>query len=104
MKKNKIYDKVAWHFPEGKDCPSIEIAKKHFKVIMKWLSENKLLNGEGEELFEFGIDADFSLTSSMLNEKGNLILGENYKKWIQSIDYKKEPSIEFLNNELKKNN
>lgn len=103
MKKNNIYDKVAWHFPEGQNCPSIEVAKKHFAVIMKWLNKNNLLNEEGKEIYEFGIDADFSLTSSMLNEKGNLILDENYKKWIESIDYKKESNAEFMDNALNKN-
>lgn len=73
-----VYDKVSWHYPEGKNCPSLEAAKIHFLVMMKWLKENNLLSTEGEEVWELGVDADFSITSTMLNEKGKIF-------WISTI-------------------
>jgi hypothetical protein len=88
--KNIVYDKVSWHFPEGKNCPSLEVAKKHFIVIMEWLNKNELLSEEGIEYFNLGIDSDFSLTSSMLTEIGNEILDKSYKIWLKSINYNSE--------------
>ena len=96
MAKLKIYDKVAWHFPEGKNCPNIETAKRHFVAIMNWLAFNELLSAEGKEFLELGIDSDFSLTSAMLNNKGNQVLEKAYEKWIKTIDYKKEISTKLL--------
>jgi len=78
MTKIKIYDKVSWHYPEG-NCTSLKAAKSHFIAIMKWLKENELLSHEGEEIFDLGIiDSDFSITSSMLNKKGNDVIMKCY--------------------------
>jgi hypothetical protein len=92
----KTYDKVRWHFPEGKGCPSVEAAKTHFDVAMKWLNDNGLLSAEGIEAAETGIDSDFALTSHMLTPKGNRVLGRCYSAWAQTIHYGEKPSVELL--------
>lgn len=92
----KTYDKVLWHFPEGKGCPSVEVAKIHFSVVMKWLNDNDLLSAEGVEAAEIGIDSDFALTSHMLTDKGNRILDQCYSVWVSTIRYGEKPSVELL--------
>lgn len=92
----KTYDKVRWHFPEGKDCPSVEAAKIHFSIVMKWLKNNGLLSAEGIEAAEVGIPSDFALTSHIRIAKGNRILDRCYSEWVQTIRYGEEPSVELL--------
>jgi hypothetical protein len=100
MSSFKVYDKVKWHYPEGKGCPDIESAKQHFSAVMKWLNKNNLLSEEGDELFELGVDSDFSITSSMLSEKGNKILQKKYSKLLKNIDYSKKPTKEYIDKYL----
>ena len=100
MAKVIIYDKVSWHFPEGKKCPSLEAAKSHFIAIMGWLAENELLSNEGKEIFDLGIDSDFSIASSILNDKGNDIIAKYYSDWLRSIEYTKKINFDILNDGL----
>jgi len=100
MTEIKVYDKVSWHYPEGKNYSSLEAAKSHFIAIMNWLKENELLSEEGKEICDLGIDSDFSLTSSMLNGKGNDIITKYYSDWLRSFDYTKKPNFNILNNGL----
>jgi hypothetical protein len=93
MKEIKVYDKVKWHYPEGEICPDLDSAKTHFKIIMEWLNKKNLLTPCGKEIYEIGIDGDFSLTSEMVSEQGNLILQKCYKNWLKMIDYKKRPDV-----------
>lgn len=100
MSNIEVYDKVSWHFPEGKNCPSLEAAKEHFVSVMDWLKENQLLSDEGKEVLELGIDSDFSIASPMLNAKGNELMRKYYSDWLRSIDYTKKPNLTLLNNGL----
>ena len=95
-----VYDKVSWHHPEGQNCPNLEAAKVHFRFIMKWLKENSLLSEEGEEILKFGICANFSITSPMLNGKGNNILEKHYSNWLKTVDYPKNISLNILDDAL----
>lgn len=106
MGETTVYDKVSWHFPEGKSCPSLEAAKAHFKAIMQWLKEHNLLTEEGLDAYEAGIDDDFAITSTMLNDIGNKILREYYSDWLRSIGYKKNidaKDMKLLDEALKEN-
>ncbi len=96
MSKIVTYDKVSWHFPEGKRCPSLDAAKIHFDVAMHWLDSNGLLTGEGREALELGIDSDFALTSYMVTEKGNRLLGRCYEEWLRSVHYGETPTTDLL--------
>ncbi len=99
-----VYDKVSWHYPEGTNCPSLEAANLHFLAVMKWIKENGLLSVEGEEILELGIGPDFSITSSMLNEKGNDVLKKQYSIWLKSIDYSKNIDLKILDDGLRERN
>jgi hypothetical protein len=101
MAKITVYDKVSWHYPEGKNCPSVEAAKVHLSAVMKWLNKNNLLSEEGKEIFEIGVDVDFSITSSMLNEKGNDVLKKYYSSWLKTVDYSKNIDLKILDNGLR---
>lgn len=96
----EVYDKVSWHYPEGKNCPSIEAAKKHFIKIMDWLSKNNLLSDDGKEVLELGIDSDFSFTSSMLTDQGNETIKKYYSKWMKTIEYHSDISTDYLDSLL----
>ena len=92
----KVYDQVAWHYPEGRGCPSLDAAKRHLRAAMKWLQINNLLSDYGEEIYNVGVDRDFALTSDMLTIKGNEILSEAYQEWLRQIDYRQEPDMSVL--------
>lgn len=95
-----VFDKISWHYPEGKNCPSLEIARAHFLAVMKWIQENGLLSDEGEEILDVGISTDFSITSSMLNKKGNDVLKKYYSTWLKTVDYSKSIDFKILDDGL----
>jgi len=101
METAKTYDKVSWHFPEGKGCPSLDAAKKHFSVIMSWLKDNQLLSDEGVEVWECGIGSDFAITGYMLTAGGVAILDRGYGAWLRTVQYGKEPSTAMLDGILR---
>jgi hypothetical protein len=102
MGNGTTYDKVSWHFPEGKNCPSLEAAKVHLDVVMYWLESEGLLSAEGSEVMEIGIDSDFALTSYMLNDKGNQLLARYYAEWVSTVQYGTRPSVKLLEDRLQK--
>jgi hypothetical protein len=102
MGNGTTYDKVSWHFPDGKNCPSLEAAKVHFDVVMRWLESRNLLSVEGREAMEIGIDSDFSLTSYMLTDKGNQLLATCYAEWASTVRYDTQPSVRLLEDRLRR--
>lgn len=90
-----IYDKVSWHFPDGRDCPDLESATRHFSAIIDWLKENGFLSDYGKAVVTQHIGEDFSITSEMLTPDGNRLLADHYDEWLKSLDYSKEPSLTF---------
>ena len=96
----EIYDKVKWHFPEGEGCKSLEDALLHFKVIMNWLYKNNLLSEFGSSLYRTKYGEDFSITSEMLNDRGNQLLSKCYDGWQKTIIYGNEPSTESLDKKI----
>lgn len=101
MSKVIVYDKVSWHFPEGKRCPSLEAAKAHFYVLAGWIKENDLLSDEGDEVISLGVDSEFSITSAMLNKKGNYVLSKYYADWLRNIDYLGNIDMKILDDGLR---
>jgi hypothetical protein len=98
--KIQVFDKVKWHFPDGKHCPSLNDALSHFEVVISWLQTNDLLSDYGKELASRGIDSDFSLTSEMLTDTGNTILKAKYDEWLKSISYGRKGNLSALDSEL----
>lgn len=102
MGSGTTYDKVSWHFPDGKNCPSLGAAKVHFDVVMNWLKSKQLLSAEGYEALKAGIDSDFSLNSHLLTQKGNQLLGTCYAEWACDAKYGTRPSVKLLEDCLRK--
>ncbi|MED0656675.1 hypothetical protein P4S75_04955 [Anoxybacillus ayderensis] len=99
MKTMKVYDKAKWHL-ESESSASYEEKLQHLIVIMDWLKNSGLLSGYGLEVYEMGVDEEFSLTSQMLTDKGRKILDEYYDKWLQNHKYGEVPSLEIFCNIL----
>jgi len=79
----KVYDKVKWHTDNG--IPK-ETVIRYLAELMKWLNNKGLLSEYGKEILRVGVDSDFSLTSAMLNEKGNKLMEEYYDLWLKTIN------------------
>ena len=86
--KTTVYDKASWHIDAGETKTNV---LSHFKFIMTWCHVNNLLNDEGEEVFEFGLDESISIHSWMLNERGNMFMAKFYDSFISAqIDQQQE--------------
>jgi len=97
----KVYDKVSWHFPEGNNCPSIEAATRHFRVLVDWLRQHALLSPFGEAVAEQEMGEDFSVTSEMLTEKGQALLDKHYDDWLDTLDYETAPTATYWDSRLR---
>lgn len=71
----KSYDKASWHI-DGGEKESDVIAR--FKDVFTFLAEKKMLNEEGLETFEFGMDSSISLNSNMVTAEGETFLDAYY--------------------------
>jgi hypothetical protein len=89
----KVYDKVKWHYPDGKNCPCLDAAVLHIKTILEWLYAKNLLTDYGLEIYDLGVSTETSLTSDMLQPMACTLLDEVYNKWLESIEYGKKPSL-----------
>ena len=89
-----VYDKIKYH--SGNDeqkKSSIERMKK----IVSWLRKNNYLNDYGKEIVrDAGIDSDFRLTSDMLTDSGNVVMKKCFNKWISSVGYKSDISMDMM--------
>ena len=71
----KVYDKAQWHIDAGED-ESIVIKKMN--ALFDFLDKNGLLNAEGKEILEIGIDDSVSVHERMLSEVGNKFMKSKY--------------------------
>ena len=70
-----IYDKVQWHLDGGETREEV-LAK--FQAVFTFLSDSRMLNEEGQELFAGGIDSSVSLHEGLVNEDGSRFLSQHY--------------------------
>lgn len=92
-----VYDKVQWHYPGGKDCPSLEIGKRHIEVAMDFLDRHGLLSEEGREDWEdASLPADYALTTESVTDEGARFLRQYYKPWLKTISYSRPPDDSWL--------
>lgn len=71
----KIYDKAVWHIDGDEDA---DIVISRFREVFAFLNEVNMLNDEGKESFEYGMDSSISLNSKMVNEIGKSFLDNYY--------------------------
>ena len=80
----KIFDKASWQIDNG---ISEEIVIAHFEFIFEWLKVHDMLNQDGKEILEIGIDDDVSLHEGLLNKSGLDFLNKFYDKLIADSEY-----------------
>ncbi len=73
----KIYDKAQWHIDAGE---SSEVVISKFKAIFAFLASKELLQSEGKEMIELGIDGSISLHERMITDIGKKFLDVCYDK------------------------
>lgn len=70
-----IYDKAAWHIDEGQN--ESEVVTR-FSIIFDFLNEHNMLNSDGIELMDIGIDESISLHEGLLTDEGNAFIEKYY--------------------------
>lgn len=102
-RKTKVYDKVKWHYPEGKGVPSLRAGMRHLVVIFHWLKKNNLLTEEARIMPPSKWGQDYSLISDDVLPEGQKLLDLYYDKWLDRLtSYRKKPSTLYLDKCLKK--
>lgn len=74
-----IYDKVQWHIDAGEDS-SLVISK--MKVLFAFLNANQMLNSDGLEIMDIGIDDSTSIHENMVTDEGKKFMERFYDKVI----------------------
>lgn len=75
----KIYDKAQWHIDAGESAGAV-VAK--LKAVLEFLDLKGLLDSEGKEIMELGIDSSVSLHERMLTDEGRNFMESCYDKVI----------------------
>lgn len=75
--KSTTYDKASWHIDNGMDEKDV-LAK--FNTLFKFFKKNNMLSKDGKEIISIGIDESVVITSSMLNNAGNMFMNKYYDK------------------------
>ena len=89
----KVYDKSAWQIDGGMEPQAV---KDHFLIVMDWLYAFGLLNSEGKELRELGIDSEFSLHEGLVTEEGAEFLDLYFDPLIKESGYDTANEKEML--------
>ena len=85
------YDKAAWHIDGGENTSAVVT---RFKEIFRFLADNKMLNDDGVETLEYGMDSSVSLNSTMLNDEGKEFLDNYYDVIIKQNPKEVKMSLE----------
>jgi hypothetical protein len=91
--KITVYDKASWHIDNGEN--KNEVLKK-MKIIFDFLNKNSLLNSDGKELFDLGINEDSSLHDGLVTNEGKEFLDKNIDKIISKSSKEIEKTLENL--------
>lgn len=71
----KIYDKAQWHIDAGVS-PS-DITSK-LKAVLLFLDSKGMLNGEGKEILDLGVDSSISIHERMVTDEGKKFMETCY--------------------------
>ncbi|MCM1192154.1 MAG: hypothetical protein NC123_04090 [Butyrivibrio sp.] len=86
----KIYDKAQWHIDAGMDT---ETVVERMKILFDFLDSKGLLDIEGKEIKNLGIDSSISLHERMLTEEGRQFLDQYYDSVISRETRKIEAAL-----------
>jgi hypothetical protein len=95
----KVYDKAQWHIDAG---AYEEVVVKKMKVLFDFLDAKGLLQAEGKELLEIGIDDSVSIHERMLTEEGNKFMESKYDTVINTKEEEFYEALETAFKEFKK--
>lgn len=76
------YDKAKWQIDGG--IPK-DLVVNHFKTVFAFLDEHDMLNEEGKEELEFGIDEEAILTENLVTKEGAEFLKNCYDNYLLAI-------------------
>ena len=88
-----IYDKFTWHLDAGIDKDKLIY---YFKKLMDFLKNHQLLNKDGLEIYDLGVDSSLSINSKLLTDKGNTLFTLWFDKYLATIDFNKDIDFSFL--------
>ena len=71
----KTFDKASWHIDGGENEKDVI---SRFKEVFSFLKEKNMLNDEGLETLEYGMDSSASLNSNMVVAEGEAFLDAYY--------------------------
>lgn len=88
----KIYDKAAWHIDGGEN---IDDVITRLRKVFLFLDESGMLNEEGKETLEYGMDSSVSLNSNMVTKEGNIFLDACYDHVINTKKIEENLLVEY---------
>lgn len=71
----KTFDKASWHIDGGEKEKDVI---SRFNEVFSFLKEKNMLNDEGLETLEYGMDSSVSLNSNMVVAEGEAFLDAYY--------------------------
>lgn len=77
----KIYDKAQWHIDAGENK---ETVVSRFKAVFAFLAQKDLLDAEGKEILDLGIDSSVSIHERMMTDDGKRFMEDCYDDAIKS--------------------
>lgn len=83
----EIFDKAKWQIDNG---INEELVISHFEFIFEWLKNHNMLNQDGLDILDIGIDDDVSLHEGLLTNAGNSFLKQFYDTLISESQYQVE--------------
>lgn len=93
----KSYDKATWHIDGGEAASEVV---KRFREVFEFLYDKNLLNEDGKETLEYGMDSSVSLNSSMVKMKGTAFLDNYYDIAIKKDSSKIRENLEIAYKEF----
>ena len=75
----KIYDKAMWHIDGGEQKEKV---LERMEVVLKFLKSHDMLNDEGIEELEIGVDSSCSIHERMLTDYGRSFLDKYYDSFL----------------------
>ena len=79
----KVYDKAQWHIDAGEDEKAVV---NKMKILFGFLDAKGLLQQEGKEMLELGVDSSISIHERMLTEQGNKFMDAKYDTVINTSE------------------
>lgn len=74
-----VIDKASWYLDAGENKTDVI---ERFQIVFSFLHEHSILNQDGEEIYQLGVDSSVSLHSDLITTDGFSFLNLCYDKAI----------------------